>query len=297
MPTFSSAGAEATGFYELSGPNIWGDYGPLLIGGDWERDSDGVLRYSRAGPVAPPIALPDMGVIVAGHEFRKALEGSGLHGLAFCALIKKRIVEFHWERWDRTSNEIGELPKLDDPFNLLLEYPHSEEAARAVGTLWEARTQRLAEVVSINKRAPWEYDLQIQGDLEPLRGIDFFGAKRQDRVIVSERAKQWLETNVPEWVSFRRVYTEGEQRTSEGGAHQEEGDSASSKLQPMVTPDGSLAALVESSDPFKIVVLMDLKTLEANRRGERETLADFRERERQLLERFRASTGQPAYHY
>jgi hypothetical protein len=208
IPTTPAAPRENTSFFELTGPDLWGDFGDLFIGGDWQRGKDGQLLYYRAGPVAPPIALPGMGVMVVKDDFRKILEDSGLTGLTFHPLVKQRIVEFHWEHLDRQSPDIGELPPIDDPFDMFRECPHSEAAAQALGTLWEARVERLVQMESLDERTPAGAWLQILGDLSPIRRVDFFGAKNRDRIVVSERAKRWLEVHVPEWVSFQPIHTE-----------------------------------------------------------------------------------------
>lgn len=65
----------------------------------------------------------------------------------------------------------------------------------------------------------------------------------------------------------------------------------------VITAGDSLAAVVRPSEPLKVRFLVDLKTMEANRQGYSEAFDDYLKRQPMLLERFRAATSEPGYHY
>ena len=70
----------------------WGDYGNILLTGmtsHLDRE-DGRLQLERTGPFVPPIALSGIADIVVTDAFRSALEASGLTGLRFQPVIKRR---------------------------------------------------------------------------------------------------------------------------------------------------------------------------------------------------------------
>jgi hypothetical protein len=203
----------STRIYELGPPDVWGGYGTMLISGDAERNHNGQLLVYRTGPYMPPITLPGMNWVVVSDEFRTMLKSSVLTGLTFHPAIKHRIVELRWEHWDR-HEEMPDLPtEYGPPIDLLLNMPHSEQAAAQLGPIWDARTERLVDVEAIYERHLYKqgYNLRlIKRPPTSIQRLDFFGAVNQKRVFVSERAKVWLEKHVPEWVTFRGVLNEFE---------------------------------------------------------------------------------------
>jgi len=124
--------------YRLEGAEgPWGDYGRILIHGmsiHLPRE-DGLIQLERTGPFIPPITFPGAGDVVVTRELRVALEGSGLTGLGFGALIKQHIVRLEWESWDGDADEPAEYPEGGEPEDYILGRPHSASAANAMGIL------------------------------------------------------------------------------------------------------------------------------------------------------------------
>jgi hypothetical protein len=115
-----------------------------------------------------------MGAMVVTDQFRKELEASPLKGLTFHPVTKHRVVEFHWEDWDRNEH-YGKLPpEVDEPEDLVHELSHSEEASRALGQLWEARAKPLVVVQVMHERGPGDYDYRVVTSPRAVRGMDFF---------------------------------------------------------------------------------------------------------------------------
>jgi hypothetical protein len=194
----------------LEEPDVWGSFGHFLISGECEYENGQLLIY-RTGPFAPPVARPGFGIMVVTDSFRRDLERSGLTGLTFYPTIKRRITEIHWEDWDRQRMP-GPLPPIESIEDLVMALPHSEEASQAMGPLWEARPEPLAELESFNKRKPWDYDLRLIPTSQGLPRLDFFRDTECRWLVVSKKAKEWLETRVPEWVQFGPLFIKGRQQ-------------------------------------------------------------------------------------
>lgn len=196
----------------LEPPILWGDYGAVLIAGDYERAPDGTLLLERTGPFVPPIACFGDGVVVVTEAFRMRLEASGLTGLTYRPVVKWRIVEYHWEHWDRTSLAVKEVAESGEPYDYLHPRPHSESAARDMEDLWEACTTQLVHAKAGRQREPWGYDTCIVSPLKEALGIDFFSSIGGTRVFVSKAARDWLTTNAPDWVRFDSVLVRRKKR-------------------------------------------------------------------------------------
>ncbi|MEX0642069.1 MAG: hypothetical protein WD468_05180 [Pirellulales bacterium] len=192
----------------------------------------------RTGPFVPPVSFP-IGHCVVTDSFRKELESSGLRGLAFAPVLKHHIVELHWEEWDRTKElEPWQLPEsgLEGYF---LDHAHSPQAAAAMGHLWELCPPRLARITNDRPRLDLATARRMFKDMvgKPISELpryvepvvtyylvrewsavgdhDFFrasppppnplGSEGSPRIFVSERAKDWLEAHVGEWVDFEEL--------------------------------------------------------------------------------------------
>lgn len=191
-------------FYRVSSRRLWGDYGDILIGGISRHlpRRDGLIQLERTGPFVPPITLPGLGDIVATSEFKAELEASGLARLTLAPVLKARIVEYHWERWDRTSEEPAEYPETGEPEDYILARPHSPPVAEQVGDLWEVIPPEDAEVESVRVgRGVREYRVA----LPTWRGSHLFRAKGKRHLLSTEVARSWLEDRAHEWLDFQEA--------------------------------------------------------------------------------------------
>ena len=188
-------------FYKLRGPDVWGGWGRELVAGEASDlvRQNGLLLLDRTGPFAPPITNP-IDVIIVTDAFRSRLEAS-FAGLEFRPVIKDRIVEIHWETWDRTVFPQERPPADGEPEDYLYQNPHSEAAAEGLGDLWE-----LVLSVGAQVRHSERPEARHTGEIDATTwsGDHFFWVipGRFPVVVVSETAKTWLEAEVPEWVSF-----------------------------------------------------------------------------------------------
>ena len=190
----------------------WGDYYDILMHGmSWHLGRKGnLIQLERTGPFMPPVSLPGVGDIVVTDAFRRELEASGLAGLHFQPVIKKLIVHLDWHTWDREADGPPEIPVPDgEPEDYVLGQPHSAAIARQIGQLWELSLNASAMVRRI-KRTGAEDDIYLLTD--SWQGEDLFRAQGVLYNYATERAKDWLEQHVGEYVTFQEARTEADAR-------------------------------------------------------------------------------------
>lgn len=193
-------------FFEIRRVDLWGDYGTTLVNGDLfsiEREN-GRLTIQRTGPFVPPVSI--RGSMIVTPAFRQQLKGEFPY-LRFKEVIVKKVVELHWENWDRNKDpEI--YPPEGDPANYLFELPHSPEAAAQIGPLYEIIMRNGAK----GRIIPTErvYDSGTIVEVDSWNGDDFFRTtiNKVERKLVTDKAKAWFEKVAGEWVSFRPLLTE-----------------------------------------------------------------------------------------
>jgi hypothetical protein len=204
---------QASKFYILSQPDcsrpgcLWGDYGGILLSGMTERGEDGVLELARTGPFIPPISFPGSGDIIVTHAFRARLEASGLQCCRFRPVLKKQIVHLEWEKWDTSAPEPLFYPATGEPEDYILSQSHSPHAADCMGPVWELALEPTAAVERVQVGPA---DTEIHLVQSSLDGDDFFRAEGVGYVYVSDKARQWLQLEAPEWVSFEEALMDSE---------------------------------------------------------------------------------------
>lgn len=158
-----------------------------------QERSNGCIQLERTGPSIDPITFPGEDIVVTD-AFRMALEQSGLTGFSFLPVIKHRIIELDWTKWDLLADEPPEDPEVWEPEDYLLERPHSTEACDALGNLWELVLQQGI------KLAPEQVYWKVSVLKETWDGTDIFKAAGYN--CVSLRAHMWLTETVGELVKF-----------------------------------------------------------------------------------------------
>jgi hypothetical protein len=165
---------------------------------------DNLIQLERTGPFIPPITLPGLGDIVATSDFKEELEASTFSQLSFAPVVKARIVEYHWEQWDHSSEKPIEYPPGGEPEEYILARPHSPEVAEQLGSLWEVMLPEDAEVEGTRVgRGVWEYRV----NQNTWQGSHLFRAKDKRHVIATEEAKAWLKNRAKEWLDFQEAQT------------------------------------------------------------------------------------------
>ena len=158
---------------------------------------NGLIQLERAGPTIWPITFPGAGDIVVTQALQAALRQSGLTGLSFQPVIKRRIVELDWEKWDATADEPEEEPEDGEPEFYILRRPHETRAADELGILMELLLAPGVEGRFENRL------LHVRP--ETWNNTDFFYASPYRIPCVSWDARRWLEQHVGDYVEFREL--------------------------------------------------------------------------------------------
>jgi hypothetical protein len=172
----------------------WGDYGDILISGmtaHLERQ-DELLQLERTGPFIPPLVNSGLWDIVITDRVKKNLEDSGLMGISFRSVLKKHIVELDWTAWDLTLKEPPIFPDSGEPEDYILAGEHSEKISKLIGDVWELVTPTRGTFVGENF---------IDGRSQ----ADIFKADNRGYILVTDKAKDWIEKNAGDWVRFEIV--------------------------------------------------------------------------------------------
>jgi hypothetical protein len=197
-------------FFRVDGPSLWGDYGSILIHGMTAHlpRKENRLQLERTGPFMPPISFPGVGDVIVTDEFRRELAGLPFAHLEFCPTVKARIVEYHWEKWDRNAPDPEEYPETGEPEDYILSRPHSPKIADALGDVWQVVLPEGVTVEAERRPGSWRSDLRVAASTWNGNHL-FWGKKRRNDsgswVIVSELGKEWLEARVAEWVRFEAL--------------------------------------------------------------------------------------------
>lgn len=192
-------------FYELRTPDVWGDYGTILIGGmaSDEESKDGSLLLSRTGPFIPPISFPCDDPVVTD-VFRGEL-AARFPELKFREVTKEKIVELHWEHWPR-DQEAREYPESYEPEDYIFRREHSPTAAEKMGPVWQVVLSEgiQSRMLRSKKHLHWKgltviLDTWDGSELLYTRPFHF------PTPLASQPAKDWLQERVGDWIEFQPV--------------------------------------------------------------------------------------------
>ncbi len=198
-------------FYKVRQSGPWGSWGRLLAHGyilDGPPNTT-AMHVARMGPFIPDVTMPSGSVVVVTDNGRKSCERT--LGLGeFAPVVKAHVVEYHWEYWDRESEEPGAWPTTADLESPIEEGLHSPLTSDALGDLWQVVLRVGAQAAVCNEVAPWEYQVEVHE--HSWTGADLFyvhlGSNGQlpdwigGTVIVSDRGRNWLEETSGEWFEF-----------------------------------------------------------------------------------------------
>lgn len=167
----------------------WGDYGDILIhgmAGHLDRNAHGLAQLERTGPFVPPITLPALDVAAVTEDGRRQLDASGLTGFTYRPLTITKVVRLPWHEWDLDADEPAEYPVDGEPEGYLLNGPHDPALAGSVPDMFEL-------VV-----AAYDSDTDIADGRDLVRIGPYM-------LLVSERAREWLEARWSRWIGFDTV--------------------------------------------------------------------------------------------
>lgn len=194
-------------FYRIHSPQLWGDYGHILINGMTAHlpDIDGILQLERTGPQLPPITFPGLSDVLISSTLRQSLDQSALGAFDYQEVHKARIVNLDWPSWDLDSDMPPIRPDSGEPEDYILDRPHCESCADALGHVWQLM---LRDGAVVDDDSP--QGLRVHG--ETWNGDNIFYGKKPSAffgrwILVSETAKTWLTQSFSEWVEFEKLPT------------------------------------------------------------------------------------------
>jgi hypothetical protein len=146
----------------------------------------------------PQITFPSSKIIVR-QEAKTALE-SKFPELAFRNCIKDKVVELHWESWDRTGDPV--LPAGGEPENYISRGRHSKSAAETLGEVWEVVLPECAKSRH-ERRGSSTHKLLVISEAT-WDGADFFITypNATGRTVVTQEARVWLSNMFGDSVGF-----------------------------------------------------------------------------------------------
>ncbi len=187
----------------------WGDYGTILQHGMTAHVGRvrGRLSLERTGPFMPPITFPGVGDVVLTSDAKAQLEKSGLSGFSFQLVHKARIVRLPWNEWDLTAGEPPEYPESGEPEDYILERRKDSRLAEAMGDIWELVVPVTARIGRAPKAQDFSFERMMSSqdrfvEVDSWNGADVFRGEGLASVLVTERAKEWLEGSFRGYVEF-----------------------------------------------------------------------------------------------
>jgi hypothetical protein len=177
----------------------WGDYSDTLLAGS-SYEENGMLHIERTGPFVPSIIISGISDIIVTDKFKSLIEKENFSGISFQKVIKKKIVELHWENWDKTLDEPKEYPETGEPEDYIELGIHSEKISNQIGDLWKMDLIAIGKTDRNSNASFPNQDIWLVKDT--LLPYDFF---MPDGVLwncISEQAKNWLEINCDNFLRF-----------------------------------------------------------------------------------------------
>jgi hypothetical protein len=177
----------------------WGDYGDILMSGMTD-EKNGLIYIERTGPFVPSIIISSISDIIVTSKFKSLIENQNFIGISFRKVIKKKIVELNWDKWDKTFDEPQGYPETGEPEDYIELRSHSDEISNQIGYLWKMDLIKNG-ITYRDPSIPFpNYDIWLVRN--SLSNYDFFAPDGVLWNCVTEKAKEWLETNCENFLRF-----------------------------------------------------------------------------------------------
>lgn len=189
-------------FFFVDGPDLWGDYGDILIAGMTGHlpRVEGKLQLERTAPFIPPISFPSRDVIVTD-EMKNSFEAGGWPHDEFRPVHKAHIVNFDWQDWDLKASDPKRFPKGGEPAAYILNLPHSPRHSDGLGNVWELILQEGGNVLSEQRGSCFFYSI----DVDSWTGLDIFRPHKRFRPVVTGKGKEWVSAIAGKWATFSEI--------------------------------------------------------------------------------------------
>lgn len=185
-------------------PGDWGGYGDILQHGMTAhlKRENGMLCLERTGPYMPPVTFPGLGDVLLTTDARVLFEAGGFERMSFLPVVKKLIVELHWEEWNLLEPEPAEFPPGGEPENYVLDHPHDERIADALGDIWELVVPKVDACVGVDLDKKWGWPTRFHVEEALWDGSDLFRSKGAGQIFLTERAKETFSANWNDCISL-----------------------------------------------------------------------------------------------
>ncbi len=179
----------------------WGDYSDELLAGSSYQEGD-LVYIERTGPYVPNIIVSGISNIIITDQFKSIIEQENFSGISFQKVVKKKIVELHWELWDKSKDEPEVYPETGEPEDYVDLGVHSDEISNQIGDLWK---------INVVESGQTERDIGIFPGTtiwlseNTIGNLDFFMPAGVLWNCVSSKAKEWLELNCDGLLKFKKI--------------------------------------------------------------------------------------------
>ncbi len=192
-------------YFTLQKPNIWGDYGDVLVAGYYCRDGEGPMLLHRTGPFVPPISFPWDSVngsqIVVTSTFLSMIKRQSFVAVQSQPAIKERIIRSKWHTWDRASDSPKIYPRSGEPEDYILNMKHEPAVAKEMEELFELVLPVIES--KYEKTDPRNADSPLRAVVPNVSIPQWFRTRANwGDFVVSDSVRDWLESHVGEWVTF-----------------------------------------------------------------------------------------------
>lgn len=180
-------------FYRLKNKEMpWGDYGDILLTGMTTRLKryEEQLQYDRTGPFQPDIVISGIDDLLVVDSVKRKIELSELKGFQFKPAIKRHISYIDWNTWDLLKNAPEFYPNDFKPENYIIDFPHSQATADKMEAVWEVIVEDNGSFIDSRTYKHGNKD------------IDIMKTDNSGWIIVTEKAKTWIEANCDNWTEF-----------------------------------------------------------------------------------------------
>jgi len=201
--------------FEVHSRSLWGDYGRTLVNAtsSYREDRREILDIDRFGPFVPPLYETGTATIVRD-DVKELMEMNFSHSLYFQPVSYRLVYILRWDTWDLSASEPKKYPRSLTPSDYSVGVRKATPRQKdGMDLSWEVRCRgSLANKVNfaVNEPSYDPYDLDNFGlvfetadDFDAACRAGFFvNQHRSSYVYVVESARDWLASELGDWVSF-----------------------------------------------------------------------------------------------
>lgn len=208
-----------TAFWRLQRRYLWGSYGDFLVNARSDRIvwSTEPMRLSRTGPFVPPLCFTAAdSIVLVSETTRQALERDRPFQVQFRRTAYVDVYRIPWHEWDVTAAEPPYKPAGGDPdlypaearspswLPSILQKYVGRQLVSAMEPTWELVLPVIPLAPKLSPRSGLPQVLRAQLSAHQYEGL-FVSCDEWLDVIATEHAREWLQRNVGDWVTFQPI--------------------------------------------------------------------------------------------